>query len=46
MVPTDMIQALLVIIVDTCGLYNIKQYDISSDMSDLTLTYGFMTTTK
>jgi len=34
-----------VIIVDTCGLYNIKHYDISSEMSDLTLTYGFTTTT-
>ena len=39
MVPTDMIQALLVIMVDTCGWYSIKHYDISSEMSGLTLTY-------
>ena len=35
MIPTDMIQVLFVIIVDTCGLYNIKHYDVSSEMSGL-----------
>jgi hypothetical protein len=39
MIPSDMIQVLLVIIVDTCGLYNIKHYDIiCSEMFGLTLT--------
>ena len=37
----DMTQVLLVIIVDTCELYNLKHYDISSEMFGLTLICGF-----
>ena len=46
MIPKDMTQVLLVIIVGTYELYNIKHYNISSEMLGLTLTCGFTTTTK